>query len=309
MSTPLADWIWFNGEFVPWDQANVHVTTHALHYGSSVFEGIRAYATPKGPAVLGLEAHVRRLFDSCRIIRLEVPYSHEQISQSIKDTILKNDQDSCYIRPIIFRGAHRLGVDGRACPTDVVIITFPWGRYLGEEAIEKGVDVMVSSWRRMGPDTHPAMAKAGGNYLNSQFIVMEARDRGFIEGISLDMNGFVSEGSGENIFLVHRDVIYTPPIGASILAGITRQFVITLIKDFGYELREEMVPREMLYIADEIFFTGTAAEITPIKSVDNVEVGSGGRGPVTERLQEQFFGIVSGEAPDRFNWLTQVREK
>lgn len=309
MSTPLAEWIWFNGEFVPWDQANVHVTTHALHYGSSVFEGIRAYATPKGPAVLGLEAHVRRLFDSCRIIRLEVPYSYEQIVDSIKETILKNDQESCYIRPIAFRGAHRLGVDGRACPTDVVIITFPWGRYLGEEAIEKGVDVMVSSWRRMGPDTHPAMAKAGGNYLNSQFIVMEARDRGFIEGISLDMNGYVSEGSGENIFIVYRDVIYTPPIGASILAGITRQFVITMIKDFGYELREEMVPREMLYIADEIFFTGTAAEITPIKSVDNVEVGSGGRGPVTERLQEQFFGIVSGEAPDRFNWLTQVREK
>jgi branched-chain amino acid aminotransferase len=189
-----------------------------------------------------------------------------------------------------------------------VIITFPWGRYLGEEAIEKGVDVMVSSWRRMGLDTHPAMAKAGGNYLNSQFIVMEARDRGFIEGISLDMHGYVSEGSGENIFLVYKDVIYTPPIAASILPGITRQFVITLIKEFGYELREEMVPREMLYIADEIFFTGTAAEITPIKSVDNVEVGRGGRGSITKRLQEEFFGIVSGEATDRFNWLTQVKE-
>ena len=306
MSTPKADWIWFNGELVPWDEANVHVTTHALHYGSSVFEGIRAYSTPKGPAILGLDLHMRRLFDSCRIIRLDVPYSNEQIVESIKATIIKNGHDSCYIRPIIFRGAHRLGVDGRACPTDVVIITFPWGRYLGEDAIEQGVDVMVSSWRRMGLDTHPAMAKAGGNYLNSQFIVMEARDRGFIEGISLDMHGYVSEGSGENIFIIYREKIYTPPIAASILPGITRQFVITLIKDFGYELREEMIPREMLYIADEIFFTGTAAEITPIKSVDNIGVGSGGRGPITEKLQEEFFGIVSGESPDRFNWLTHV---
>ena len=306
MSTPKADWIWFNGQFVPWDEANVHVTTHALHYGSSVFEGIRAYSTPKGPAILGLDQHIRRLYDSCRIIRLEIPYSNDEIVDSLKATIIKNDHDSCYIRPIVFRGAYRLGVDGRACPTDVVIITFPWGRYLGEDAIEQGVDVMVSSWRRMGLDTHPAMAKAGGNYLNSQFIVMEARDRGFIEGISLDMHGYVSEGSGENIFIIYKEKIYTPPIAASILPGITRQFVITLINDFGYQLREEMVPREMLYIADEIFFTGTAAEITPIKSVDNIGIGRGGRGPITERLQNEFFGIVSGVSPDRFNWLTHI---
>ena len=306
MSAPKADWIWFNGEFVPWEEANVHVTAHALHYGSSVFEGIRAYATSKGPAVLGLGEHVRRLFNSLRIVRLEIPYSQEQFEGLIKETIIKNGHDSCYIRPLIMRGAHGLGVDGRACPTEIIIITFPWGRYLGEDAIEKGVDVMVSSWRRMGLGTHPAMAKAGGNYLNSQFIVMEAKDHGFIEGISLDMQGYVSEGSGENIFLIYQDIIYTPPLAASILPGITRQFVISMAADLGIELREEMIPREMLYVADELFFTGTAAEITPIKSVDNVPVGGGERGPLTKKLQEDFFGIVSGETPDRHKWLTLV---
>lgn len=306
MSTPKAEWIWFNGEFVPWDQANVHVTAHALHYGSSVFEGIRAYNTSRGPAVLGLQEHVRRLINSCRIARFDLDYSGEQFEEIILETINKNGHDSCYIRPLILRGAGGLGVDGRSCPIDVIIITFPWGRYLGEDAIEKGVDVLVSSWRRMGLDTHPAMAKAGGNYLNSQFIVMEARDRGFIEGISLDMNGYISEGSGENIFLVYQDTIYTPPLAASILPGITRQIVITLAKDLDIDVREEMLPREMLYIADEIFFTGTAAEITPVKSVDGVPVGYGERGPVTQRLQEVFFGIVSGEAPDPHHWLTFV---
>lgn len=306
MAAPKADWIWLNGEFVAWEDANVHVTTHALHYGSSVFEGIRAYATPKGPAVLGLQEHVRRMFNSLRIVRLEIPYTQTQFEDLIKETIIKNRHDSCYIRPLVMRGAHGLGVDGRGSPTDIVIITFPWGRYLGEDAIEKGVDVMVSSWRRMGLGTHPAMAKAGGNYLNSQFIVMEAKDHGFVEGISLDMHGYISEGSGENIFLIYQDVIYTPPLAASILPGITRQFVITLAKDLDLELREEMLPREMLHIADEIFFTGTAAEITPVKTVDNIPVGIGERGPITKKLQDHFFGIVSGEAPDRFNWLTPV---
>jgi len=306
MAAPKADWIWFNGDFVVWEDANVHVTTHALHYGSSVFEGIRAYATPKGPAVLGLKEHMRRMFNSLRIVRMEITYTQAQFEDLIKETIIKNGHDSCYIRPLVMRGAYGLGVDGRTCPTDIVIITFPWGRYLGEDAIEKGVDVMVSSWRRMGLGTHPAMAKAGGNYLNSQFIVMEAKDHGYIEGISLDMQGYVSEGSGENIFLISQDIIYTPPLAASILPGITRQFVITLAKDLDLKLREEMIPREMLYIADEIFFTGTAAEITPIKSVDNIPVGTGERGPITKKLQDDFFGIVSGEAPDRFGWLTPV---
>lgn len=308
MSTPRSDWIWFNGDYVPWDEANVHVTTHALHYGSSVFEGIRAYSTPDGPAILGLEEHIRRLFDSCRIIRVEVPYSHKEIKSACIKTIQKNGLDSCYIRPLVFRGSARLGVDGRACPTDVVIITFEWGRYLGEDAIELGVDVMVSTWRRMALDTFAAMAKAGGNYLNSQFIVMEAKDHGFIEGISLTAEGYVSEGSGENIFVVYRGVIYTPPVGASILLGITRDYVMTLAHELGYEVREEMIPREMLYIADEIFFTGTAAEITPVKSVDNIPVGSGVRGPITEQLQGEFFGIVSGRVPDRHGWLTFVNK-
>ena len=306
MPLPKSEWIWFDGQFVPWNEAQVHVTTHALHYGSSVFEGLRAYPTPAGPAVLGLDAHIQRMLESCRVIRLEVPYSAEQLKENICATVARNQHKSCYIRPLIFRGSDTFSLDARSCPTQMAIITFEWGRYLGDEAVEQGVDVMVSSWRRMAPGTFPAMAKVGGNYVNSQLIAMEASDNGYIEGIALDVQGFVSEGSGENVFLVYRGAIYTPPIGASILQGVNRGFAITLAHEFGYEVREQMVPREMLYVAEEIFFTGTAAEITPVRSVDRLPVGSGSRGPITQRLQEEFFALATGRKPDRYGWLTII---
>ncbi len=307
MPMQKSDWIWQNGEWVAWDDATVHVSAHALHYGSSVFEGIRAYSTPDGPAVLGLEPHVRRLFNSCKIARISVPFSPEQISTAIVEIVTRNRHESCYIRPLVFRGVEQIGVDGRACPTDVVIFTMEWGRYLGAEAIEQGVDVMVSSWRRMAPDTLPAMAKIGGQYINSQLITMEAKDNGFHEGIALDVNGYVSEGAGENIFVVFDNVLFTPPLAASILGGVTRACVVELARDLGYEVREQLIAREMLYTADEMFFTGTAAEVTPVRSVDRVPVGEGTRGPVTERIQREFFDITAGRAPDRFQWMTPVR--
>lgn len=306
MPIPKSEFIWFDGQFVPWDAANVHVTAHALHYGSSIFEGIRAYATPRGPAILGLRPHLQRFFDSAKIMRIHLPFTIEQLEDAVLETVRRNRHQGCYIRPLAFRGSETFSLNARACPTHVVIITFEWGRYLGAEAIEKGVDVMVSSWRRMATDTFAPMAKAGGNYVNSQFVAMEAADYGFVEGIALDVNGFVSEGSGENIFVVYRGEIFTPPVAASALMGITRHYAITLAQDMGYRVREENIPREMLYVADEIFFTGTAAEITPVRSVDRVPIGNGGRGPITQRIQEEFFTIVSGEKPDRFGWLTFV---
>ena len=306
MTIQKSDYIWFNGQFVDWDEAQVHVLTHALHYGSNVFEGIRAYWTPGGPAVFCLDEHLDRLFYSCKIYRLDVPYSREELRETVLETIRANGHSSCYIRPLVFRGYDTLGVDGRSCPVEVIIATIEWGRYLGPEAIEEGVDVMVSSWRRMAPGTFPAMGKIGGQYINSQFIAMEAHEYGYIEGIALDVSGYVSEGSGENLFLVDDGVIHTPPLSASVLAGITRRAAITLARDLGYEVREEIIPREWLYIADEVFFTGTAAEITPIKSIDRIPIGSGSRGPVTERLQEEFFGITSGQIEDRHGWLTYV---
>ncbi len=304
MPIPKSEFIWFDGQFVPWDAANVHVTAHALHYGSSIFEGIRAYATPRGPAILGLRPHLQRFFDSAKIMRIHISFTIEQLEDAVLETVRRNRHQGCYIRPLAFRGSESFSLNARACPTHVVIITFEWGRYLGAEAIEKGVDVMVSSWRRMATDTFAPMAKAGGNYVNSQFVAMEAADYGFVEGIALDVNGFVSEGSGENIFVIYRGEIFTPPVAASALMGITRHYAITLAQDMGYRVREENIPREMLYVADEIFFTGTAAEITPVRSVDRVPIGNGGRGPITQRIQEEFFAIVSGEKPDRFGWLT-----
>jgi len=301
-----SEWIWYNGQFVPWDEARVHVTTHALHYGSSVFEGLRAYPTPAGPAVLGLDAHIRRLSDSSRLIRIEVPYSTLEIRGAILELVRRNHHADCYIRPLIFRGSETFNLDGRNCPTEMAIVSFEWGRYLGEEATDRGVDVMVSSWRRIAPDTLMALTKAGGNYLNSQLIVMEAVDNGFLEGIALDIQGFVSEGSGENIFIVQRGIIYTPPTSASVLMGITREYVVTLASEFGYEIREQNIPREMLYLAEEVFLTGTAAEITPVRSIDRIVVGSGRRGPVTKKLQDEYFGIVLGKLPDRHGWLTPV---
>jgi len=306
MPIPKSEKIWFNGEFVPWDDAQVHVTAHVLHYGSSVFEGIRCYSTTEGPAIFRLDAHVDRLYKSCKIYRTEIPYSPDQLRQAIIDTVRVNQHQSCYIRPLVFRGAATLGIKPYDCPVEVVIITFEWGRYLGPEALEEGVDVCVSSWARMAPNTYPASAKIGGHYTNSQLIAMEALENGYTEGIALDVNGYVSEGSGENIFLVEKEVVRTPSLASSILGGITRGCAMTLARDLGYEVREELIPREALYVADEVFFTGTAAEITPIRSIDRIPIGAGNRGPVTERIQSEFLGITSGQAADRYGWLTPV---
>jgi branched-chain amino acid aminotransferase len=307
MAVKPSEVIWVNGEFVPWAEAKVHVLTHALHYGSSVFEGIRVYATPEGPAVFCLEAHVRRLFDSCRMARMDLPYSRETLRDIIVTLVARNGHDACYVRPIVFRGMGSLSLDGRKSPLEVAIASFEWGRYLGADAIEQGVDVIVSSWRRIAPNTHPAMAKMGGNYVNSSFVAMEAADQGFIEGIALDTQGYVSEGSGENVFLVRDGVVITPPLASSILEGVTRRAILTLCEDAGIPAREALVPREMLYVADEIFFSGTAAEITPVRSVDRVPVGMGRRGPITAQLMEAFFGVAEGRSPDPHGWLTPVR--
>lgn len=301
-----SDYIWFNGEFVLWADAQIHAMSHVVHYGSSVFEGIRAYATDNGPAVFCLDPHVKRLINSCKIARMPAPYTQDEISEAILKTIRKNELNSCYIRPLVWRGYDSLGVNPRSCPVGVMIATIPWGRYLGPEAIEQGVDVGVSSWRRMAPDTFAAMAKIGGQYVNSQFIVMEANDQGYTEGIALDAFGFVSEGSGENLFLVQDGVIYTPPASATILMGVTRAVVMDIARDLGFEVREQMITREWLYIADELFFTGTAAEVTPIRSVDGISIGDRHRGPITEAIQERFFGITEGRLPDDHGWLTYV---
>jgi branched-chain amino acid aminotransferase len=302
--------IWKDGDLVPWEEATVHVTAHVLHYGSSVFEGIRAYATPEGPAIFRLQPHTRRLLNGCKVARIDLSYSAEELDEAIVETVRRNNHESCYIRPLVFRGAGDWpsGLEGRKCPTEVVIITKEWGRYLGSDAIDNGVDVQFSSWRRMAPDTHPALAKIGGNYINSQFVSMEARDNGFNEGIALDVNGYVSEGAGENLFVVVEGIVYTPGAWSSILLGITRDSVLALIDDLGYEVRYEPMAREMLYMADEVFFTGTAAEITPIRSIDRIPIGAGRPGPITKALQAEFFGITSGKKPDRHGWLTLVRQ-
>ena len=300
--------VWSNGALIPWDEATVHVSAHVLHYGSSIFEGIRAYATPAGAAVFCLGPHVERLFNSAKIFRMDIPFTRDEIEAAICDTIRENGHSSCYIRPLVYRGEGGLGVEPRKCALETIILTMEWGAYLGPEAIEQGVDVGVSSWRRMAPDTYPAMGKIGGQYVNSQFIVMEAHDRGFTEGIALDVNGYVSEGSGENLFLVSKGKIYTPPLWGSILQGITRGCVIQLAGDLGYEVQEQMISREALYIADELFFCGTAAEVTPIRSVDGVPVGPGKRGPITKAIQDRFFGVTNGTSADEHGWLTPVNQ-
>ncbi|MGB9724133.1 MAG: branched-chain amino acid transaminase [Chloroflexia bacterium] len=301
-----AEVIWFNGRFVPWGEARIHVLSHVVSYGSSVFEGIRAYATSQGPAVFRLQSHLRRLYDSARIYRMDIPYPPEELARAVCETVRVNRLSAAYIRPIVFRGYGELGVNPLGCPVEVVVAAFEWGRYLGPEALEKGVDVRISSWARMAPNTFPAMAKAGANYMNAQLIKMEAVREKYEEGIALDMFGYLSEGSGENLFLVRDGVLYTPPLSASILPGITRDSVITLAREVGLTVIEQPLPREFLYIADEAFFTGTAAEITPIRSVDGIPIGSGGRGPITARLQEAFFAIVEGRVEDRYGWLTPV---
>lgn len=295
-----------DGKLIPWDDAKIHILSHVIHYGTCVFEGIRCYKTKKGSAVFRLEEHTNRLFDSARIYRMNIPYTKEQMNQAILDTIRKNELDECYIRPLVYRGYGEMGVNPFPCPLNVCIATWRWGRYLGPEAIEKGVEVMVSTWNRMAPNTFPAMAKVGANYMNSQLIRMEAIKHGVTEGIGLDVFGYVCEGSGENIFVVKNGVIYTPPLGASILSGITRGSVIQIAKDFGYEIKEQLIPREFLYIADEVFFTGTAAEITPIRIIDKMQIGNGGRGPVTKKLQDEFFKTIAGEVKKRIKWLTFV---
>lgn len=305
MPIKASEWIWHNGRLVPWADAKVHVLTHALHYGSSVFEGIRVYATPRGPVVFRLRAHTRRMLESAKIHRIEVPYSAEAIDTACREVVLRNGlTNGAYIRPVVFRGYGEVGLaPPPGHPVDVAIAAWEWGAYLGAGALENGVDVCVSSWQRAAPNTIPALAKAGGNYLSSTLVSLEAKQRGFAEGIALATDGTVSEGAGENIFLVRDGVIYTPPATASILMGITRDTVMTLARDAGVELVEKPVPRELLYIADEIFLTGTAAEITPVRSVDRIAIGNGSRGPVTKRLQELFFGLFSGRTADKWGWL------
>ncbi len=299
-------YIWFDGKFVRWEDATVHISAHALHYGTSVFEGMRMYETAQGSALFRLDPHARRLMNSAKMIRMEVPYSFDELRQAMIDTVERNGQPSCYVRPVIFRGSEAFGVDGRKCPVQVAIMSLAWGRYLGAEAIEQGVDVHVSSWRRMAPGTSMAMGKIGGQYVNSQFAAMEAHDGGFNEAIVLDVSGNVSEGSGENIFVMLNGVVYTPPTASSILSGITRDCALTILKDLGYEIREQAFTRDLLYIADEIFFTGTAAEVTPIRSVDRMKIGIGSRGPITKAVQDVFFGITSGKLEDKWGWLTPV---
>jgi len=298
--------IWMNGKMVDWKDATIHVATHALHYGSGVFEGIRAYDSPRGTNVFRLPEHMRRLFDSMRIYRMDSPYSLEQLTEALLETIRVNAFKSCYIRPLLYRGYSQLGVNPLPCPVEASIIVWEWEAYLGDEALAKGVDVGVSSWTRIAPNTFPALAKATANYANSGLIKMQATVDGYAEGIALDEAGLISEGSGQNLFLVRDNVVYTPSLTSSILQGITRDTVVTLAHDLGFEVREQPLPREFLYMADEAFFCGTAVEITPIRSIDKITVGEGRRGPVTAALQERFFGIVRGEQPDEHHWLTPV---
>ena len=306
MAQPRSDKIWHNGQFTDWDKANLHVTSHALHYGTSWFEGIRCYNSSRGSEVFRLREHTERLFNSCKIYRTKIPYSLDDFQEAILETIRINKMDHCYIRPIILFGVGSLGLNPMDIPVESFIMVWEWGRYLGEEATETGVDVCVSSWSRAAPNTYPAMAKVGGNYINSILIKLEAVVNGFTEGIALDSQGCVSEGSGENIFFIRDGKVYTPPISAAILPGITRETAITLAQERGYTVLEQPIPREMLYIADEVFLTGTAAEITPIRSVDHITVGDGKPGPITLEIQGDFFDYVEGRVDDRHGWMTPV---
>lgn len=308
MPLKTSRFIWHEGKLVPWAEATVHVLSHALHYGSSVFEGVRVYATPSGPMGFRLTDHVRRLMNSAKIYRLKVPYSIETLVEACKEVVRANELTAgAYIRPIAFRGYGEMGVAGNPEePARCSVAAWEWGSYLGEGGLEKGVDVCVSSWQRVAPNTLPAMAKAGGNYLSSILVTLEARRLGFAEGIALNSAGFVSEGAGENLFLVQQGVLYTPPVAASILGGLTRDTVMRLAESMGLEVVEQNIPREWLYIADEVFLTGSAAEITPVRSVDRIPVGEGRRGPLTESLQKRFFGLFDGSTADRWGWLEPI---
>ncbi len=299
-------YVWMNGQLVDFEKATVHVLAHAIHYGSGLFEGIRCYRTPRGPAIFRLQEHLKRLENSCKVYRMEIPYSREEMTRACFDAIRANGLEECYIRPIVYRGFGQLGINPLKSPVDVAIAVWTWGRYLGDDAHEKGVDACVSSWRRSGLGSSPALAKATANYMNSQLIKMEAIANGYAEGIALDSNGYVSEGSGENIFVVQDGALYTPPVSSSILPGITRQSIMTLAEEAGIDVRRVAIPRGMLYTCDEAFFTGTAVEVTPIRSVDRVAVGEATPGPVTRRLMAEFLDITRGRAEDRFGWLTPV---
>lgn len=297
--------IWMNGKLVNWEDATIHILSHVVHYGSSWFEGIRCYDTKKGPAIFRLDDHIDRLFDSTKMYYADIPFTHDQIEKAIMETIRVNGMKSCYIRPVVYRGYGDVGVSPLKCPVDVAIAVWEWGAYLGAEALDNGIDTCVSTWARPAANTLPTMAKSGGNYLNSQLIKIEALKNGCSEGIALDVNGFVSEGSGENIFIIKKNEVYTPPISSAILPGITRASLMRLLRDNGFTVYEIHLPREILSIADEIFFSGTAAEITPVRSVDRITIGNGKPGPITRKLQEKFFDIIKN-ANDPYGWLKFV---
>jgi branched-chain amino acid aminotransferase len=304
MAIAYCEQVWHNGKFIPWAEATVHVASHVVSYASCLFEGIRCYETPPGPAIFRLKEHTDRLVNSCKIYRMELAYSREQLAQAMVELVRVNKVKHCYIRPVVFRGYGEVGVNPLKNPIEIYLLAWEWGKYLGAEALAQGVDVCVSSWHRMAPNTMPAMAKAASNYMNAQLIKMEAITNGYVEGIALDPSGHISEGSGENIFLARDGRIFTPPLASSVLPGITRDSVMTLARELGCEVSEQALAREMLYIADEVFFTGTAAEITPIRSVDRIVVGQGKPGPITKKLQERFLSIVEGRAEDKYGWLT-----
>src|SRR5579862_8136228 len=305
MAIQKTEKIWHNGKLIAWDDARIHVMSHVIHYGSSVFEGVRCYSLPSGPAIFRAQEHAQRLLDSAKVYRIDVDYTRDEIVKAMTDVVGNNGVWPCYLRPVILRGYGEAGVNPFNSPTEVYVVNYPWGKYLGSDA-DTGCDVCVSSWTRLAPNTLPAMAKAGANYMNSQLIKMEAIVNGYAEGIALDVNGYVSEGSGENVFIVHKDRIYTPPLGNSVLPGITRNSVLHIAHELGIPVVEQIIPREMLYICDELFFSGTAAEITPIRSVDKITVGHGVAGPITKALRKEFYSIVNGAVEDRFGWLTPV---
>jgi branched-chain amino acid aminotransferase len=305
MAIQKTERVWHNGKFIRWDDAHIHVMSHVVNYGSSVFEGIRCYALPRGPAIFRAQDHIQRLLDSAKIYRIDLDYTIEELVTALVELVKSNGVWPCYIRPIVLRGYGEAGVNPFNSPTEVYIANYPWGKYLGTDA-EQGVDVCVSSWTRIAPNTLPAMAKSGANYMNSQLVKMEAIINGYLEGIALDANGYVSEGSGENLFVVRNGTLQTAPLGNSVLPGITRDSALTIARELGIPVVDQGIPREMLYIADEVFLTGTAAEITPVRSVDKISVGKGTIGPITKSIQKEFYAIIRGERPDRFQWLTPV---
>jgi branched-chain amino acid aminotransferase len=307
MALKKTDKIWHNGQFIAWDDAQIHVLSHVVNYGTAVFEGIRCYHTQQGPAVFRLQDHIQRLINSAKIYRMDIPFTFDELNATLLELLRVNRMDACYIRPIVLRGYGDINVNPFPCPVEVYMACWEWGKYLGAEALEQGIDACISSWTRLAPNTLPAMAKAAGNYMNSQLIRMEAVTNGYVEGIALDTAGYVSEGSGQNIFLYHHGVLKTPPLGSSILPGITRDTVIKLARDLGIPVVEELVARELLYIADEVFFVGTASEVTPIRSIDKIQIGSGKRGPIAKRLQDEFFALVEGRKADRHGWLSPVK--